>query len=181
MNTLSEIDQLEAMALFYAKKARDARRAAKKAAAAEEEAAAAAPAAADLPQPPALLPAQAWCDDAPSAAADESASTTSSKREIIIRPNTALSVPEDVEDLVDRVRNGGVAAPLDGTGTARYTKDWLAGRRGDPGNPLCFQIREQIRAGVNTKKTIAAALEGVSYKQIDAAVREMNKMGVILA
>lgn len=101
------------------------------------------------------------------------------KRQIIIRPNTALSLPEDVEELVDRVRAGEMAAPLDGMGTARYTKDWQAGRRGDPGNALCFQIREQIRAGVNTKKAITEAL-AQPYKLIDAAVREMSKMGVIL-
>lgn len=101
------------------------------------------------------------------------------KRQIIIRANTVLNLPEGVEELVDRVRAGEMAAPLDGTGTARYTKDWQAGRRGDPGNPLCFQIREQIRAGVNTKKAIAEAL-AQPYKTVDAAVREMSKMGVIL-
>jgi hypothetical protein len=107
------------------------------------------------------------------------------KRQIIIRPNTVLSLPEDVEELVDRVRAGEMAAPLDGTGTARYTKDWQAGRRGDPGKQLCRQIREQIRAGVNTKKAIVVALHGENYTKkdyddIDAAVREMSKMGVIL-
>lgn len=201
MDALSYADQMEAMALFYAKKARDARREAKRAAAAEEaslgaaaaveeffvpeevvfvpeevvEEAAAAPAAnydallAALGMaPPPLLPAEEVVEEAAAA-----------KRQIIIRPYTVLSLPEDVEELVDRVRAGEMAAPLGGMGTARYTKDWQAGRRGDPGNALCSQIREQIRAGVNTKKTITEAL-AQPYKLIDAAVREMSKMGVIL-
>jgi hypothetical protein len=95
----------------------------------------------------------------------------------IIKPDTVLSVVENAQELVEYVRNGEIIEPL--WGTARYVKDWRAGKRGDPALALPTAIRQCIRRGVNTKRAIQEDL-GVPLKDVDASVREMSKMGIIL-
>ena len=75
-----------------------------------------------------------------------------------------LSLPEDVEALVDRLRTDPVVGAWEDS---------------DPRNPLCFQIREQIRAGITTAPHIANALS-IPFDEVCAAVREMFKIGVVL-
>lgn len=206
---LSPADQAEALALFYRKKARDLKKAERLAAVESAWAAAAAPAPVDpavlAPAPageifvpeevaeaPPALPADALlaalgifpAPDAAVPAAEEEQVEDEAEivapvgvRERKILPTTVLSLPEGVAELVERVRNGEITQPV--WGTARYVKDWRAGKRGDPARALASQIRQEIRNGHNTKRLIVEAL-GVPAKDVDAAVREMSKMGVIL-
>lgn len=134
------------------------------AAEAEEEQAPVAAAAA-LPVDPAIL--------APAPAGE----AAPAEKHRIITPKTILAVAENAAELVERVRNGEITVPL--WGTAMYVKDWRAGKRGDPALALPSAIRQAIRNGINTKKMLQEEL-GWPMKDIDAQVREMSKMGLIL-
>lgn len=96
-----------------------------------------------------------------------------------ISATTVLAVlsPEESAERSYDVSNGRITQPL--WGTARYVPCWRTGKKHDPSSALYCQIRQEIRNGTNTKRTIQEAL-GVPMKSVDAAVREMSKMGLVL-
>jgi hypothetical protein len=207
MDALSPAEQAEALALFYAKKARDLKKAARLAAA---------PAPVPVPVDPAVLgPAPAGVDVEelaaeaalpPLAAAigeaevppyvlapapagvelvfeaeivPEKAPKAAAHRQITQK--TLLSLAEDHAEIAARVLSGEISVPL--WGTSRYVPKWRT-QNHSPDSPICLKIREILTAiGPMIKYELTERLEealGIDRKEADSQIRELSKMGILL-
>ncbi len=196
MDALSVIEQAEAMALFYAKKARDLKKAARLAAERQAEMEAVP---APAPEPAALAPAPAGVEivfeaevppyvlaPAPAgveivfeAEAAEAEIAVPAHRKIVDK--TVLTLAEGHSEIAARVLRGEIAAPL--WGTSRYVPAWRTEKHG-PDSPLCAKIREILAVlGPMSKGELTERLQaacGASAKAADAQIRELSKMGILL-